>query len=64
MSKLPQNAFTVLDYAYADPGEPISAGQRSSDERVPDPASLGWLAIGAVGLLAWRNSRSRPGRLK
>ena len=59
MSKLPQNAFTVLDYAYADPGEPISTGQRSSDERAPDQGSLGWLATGAVGLLAWRKSRSR-----
>jgi hypothetical protein len=59
MSKLPENAFTVLDYAYADPGEPISAGQRSSAERAPDQGSLGWLAAGAVGLLAWRKSRSR-----
>ena len=59
MSKLPENAFTVLDYAYADPGEPITAGQRSSDERAPDEGSLGWLAAGAVGLLAWRKSRSR-----
>ena len=59
MSKLPENAFTVLDYAYADPGEPITAGQRSSDERAPDQGSLGWLALGAVGLLAWRKSRSR-----
>ena len=62
MSKLPQNAFTVLDYAYADPGEPITAGQRSSDERAPDQGSLGWLAVGAVGLLAWRKSRSRAAR--
>jgi hypothetical protein len=59
MSKLTQNAFTVLDYAYADPGEPISAGQRSSAERAPDQGSLGWLALGAAGLIAWRKSRSR-----
>jgi len=59
MSKLTQNAFTVLDYAYADPGEPISAGQRSSAERAPDQGSLGWLALGAAGLMAWRKSRSR-----
>ena len=56
---LPQIAFTVLDYAYADPGEPITAGQRSSAELAPDQGSLGWLATGAVGLLAWRKSRSQ-----
>lgn len=53
-------AFRVADYAYADPGEPIRAGQRSSsDEQAPDQGSLGWLALGAAGLLAWRKSRSR-----
>lgn len=59
MSKLTQNAFTVLDYAYADPGEPITAGQRSSNEQAPDVDSLGWLALGAAGLMAWRKSRSQ-----
>ena len=51
------NGFKVLDYAYADPGEPIKAGQTSSDEQAPDEGSLGWLALGAVGLLAWRKGR-------
>ena len=55
----PENAFTVLDYAYADPGEPIRAGQRRSTEQLPSEGSLGGLALGAVGLLAWRKSRSR-----
>ena len=55
----PENAFTVLDYAYADPGERIRAGQTSRHEMVPDEGSLGWLAVGAVGLLAWRKNRSR-----
>jgi hypothetical protein len=69
----PENAFKVIDYAYADPGEPIRAGQRSSDEQAsdqgstdeqaPDQGSLGGLALGAVGLLAWRKSRSRAARL-
>jgi len=59
--------FEMIDYAYADPGEPITAGQTSSDEQAPveqspDQGSLGWLALGAVGLLAWRKSRSRTGR--
>jgi MYXO-CTERM domain-containing protein len=53
------NGFRVVDYAYADPGEPIRAGQRSSAEQAPDEGSLGWLALGAAGLLAWRKSRSR-----
>jgi len=53
------SAFKLVDYAYADPGESIKAGQTSSDEHAPDQGSLGWLALGAVGLLAWRKSRSR-----
>ena len=63
------NAFKLIDYAYADPGEPIRAGQRSSDEQAPDQGStdeqgpdegsLGWLALGAAGLLAWRRRRAR-----
>jgi len=58
------NAFRVEAYAYADPGEPLRAGQRStgeapSEERGVDQGSLGWLALGAVGLLAWRKGRSR-----
>ena len=59
MSGLPENAFVVVDYAYADPGERITAGQKSSHELAPFEGSLGWLAAGAVGLLAWRKSRSR-----
>ena len=52
------NAFKVLDYAYADPGEPIEAGQ-TSDEPITGMGSLGLLAAGAVGLLAWRDQRKR-----
>jgi hypothetical protein len=51
--------FWLVDYAYADPGEPIRAGQTSSNEMVPEEGSLGWLALGAAGLLAWRKSRSQ-----
>ena len=54
-------SFILLDYAYADPGEGLRAGQTSegtlSDEQAPDQGSLGGLALGAVGLLAWRKSR-------
>ena len=62
------SGFKLLDYAFADPGEPIFAGQTSSDQKpsdqVPDQGSLGWLALGATGLLAWRKSRSRTARLE
>jgi hypothetical protein len=59
--------FWLVDYAYADPGEPILTGQMSSDEMVPEESndivpeegSLGALALGAAGLLAWRKTRSR-----
>ena len=51
--------FWLVDYAYADPGEPIRAGQTSSNEMVPEEGSLGGLALGAVGLLAWRKRRSQ-----
>jgi hypothetical protein len=61
--------FALFDYAYADPGESITAGQMSSDEQAPveqspNQGSLGWLALGAMGLLAWRKSRSRSARLE
>jgi hypothetical protein len=52
------NGFKVLDYAYADPGESIKAGQRSDNEMVTNGGSLGALALGAAGLVAWRNRRS------
>jgi len=58
------NAFRLLDYAYADPGEPLRAGQLSSDNDAVKENSLGGLALGAVGLLAWRKSRSRTGPLE
>lgn len=67
MKGQPENGFKVVDYAYADPGEPITAGQKragqtSSEEPAADQGSLGWLAVGAVGLIAWRKSRSRSVR--
>ena len=53
-------SFTVLDYAWADPGEPIKAGQTSSSGRViPEEGSLGGLALGAVGVALWRQRRKR-----
>jgi MYXO-CTERM domain-containing protein len=58
----PVNALKVIDYAWADPGEGIATGQKgeSTDEvgAVPQSGSLGLLALGAVGLRAWRKQRS------
>ena len=58
-------SFTLIDFAYADAGELITAGQTSEatqSEKIPKKGSLGWLALGAAGLLGWRRSRSRADR--
>ena len=56
-------SFTVIDYAWADPGEPIKAGQTSSSSSAATPkqGSLGLLALGAAGVALWRESRKRGG---
>jgi hypothetical protein len=53
-SGTPLNNFTLVDYAYASPGQSIMTGQTA----VPEAGSLGLLALGAVGLLAWRKQRA------
>jgi hypothetical protein len=45
------NSYKVIDFAWADPGQTLVAGQ------VPEPGSLALLAFGAVGLLLWRQKR-------
>jgi hypothetical protein len=55
----PSNFFELIDYAYGDVGEPVRAGQRYSHEQVPAEGSLGFLALGAAGLLFWRKNRAR-----
>ena len=55
----PFNRIQLIDYAYADPGERIFADQKSKDS-TPALESLGGLALGAAGLLAWRRSKQTP----
>ena len=70
----PSLDFVVKDYAWGDPGDQIKTGQRRLREDVPQAAkkldaaplpdsqgSLGLLALGAVGLQAWRKSRHSVG---
>ena len=54
MEGSPGNGFTLIDYAWADTGTQIRAGQTA----IPEPSSLGLLAAGAAGLLAWRKRRA------
>jgi hypothetical protein len=56
--------YTVLDYAWADPGEPIKPGQISSsdaniqkDSVLQQEGSVGLLALGAAGIALWRRKR-------
>ena len=53
-----QYPFKLIDYAYGDVGDTIGAGQKSGHDK-PELESLGGLALGALGLLAWRKSRAQ-----
>ena len=53
---VPGNEFTLNSYAYTTAGELITAGQTAA---VPEPGSLGLLALGGAGLVAWRKRRAR-----
>ncbi len=57
---MPSYEFILVDYAWADPGEPIGTGQKRSQEpaqAVSKSGSLGLLATGATGLKAWRQQK-------
>jgi hypothetical protein len=59
---LPKDKFVVLDYAWGDPGDAIQTGQKhgpSQSGSVPEKGSIGVLAVGAAGLLAWRRKRQQ-----
>jgi LPXTG-motif cell wall-anchored protein len=53
------NGFEVIDYAYADSGEPIKAGQGipAGEDETTSLGSLGLLAAGAAGIVGWRRRR-------
>jgi MYXO-CTERM domain-containing protein len=55
--------FLLVDYAWGDPGDQVKTGETSlagdQAEAVPDQGSLGLLALGGAGLMAWRRRRSK-----
>ena len=57
----PPYRFRLVDYAWGDPGDRIRTGQKSSAgnmvDAVTDSGSIGLLALGAAGLVAWRKRR-------
>ena len=67
----PHNEYVVKDYAWGDVGDQIKTGQKTLNDTAtpvessaktdaplaPAEGSLGLLALGAVGLQAWRKSR-------
>jgi hypothetical protein len=57
----PKNNFRLIDYAYGDVGDSIKAGQTSSSTG-PALESLGGLAMGAAGLVAWRRRQESRDR--
>ena len=60
----PRNYFIVKDYAWGDPGDQVKAGQKKLNRNeaaapiIDAQGSLGLLALGAIGLQAWRAKRS------
>jgi hypothetical protein len=54
--KMADNSFVVVDYAWGDPGDAVTAGEERTPA-LPEKGSLGWLALGAAGLTAWRQAR-------
>lgn len=56
MAGAPNNSFVLNDYAYGSVGQAVRVGQTFAP--VPEPAtSLGALALGAMGVMAWRRAR-------
>ncbi len=56
----PLYQIIVQDYAWGDPGDSVRTGQRTDSNKptgVPYSGSLGLLALGSVGIRAWRRKR-------
>ncbi len=49
----PDNRGTFIAYGYGAPGEAVTVGQP-----IPEPSSLAMLALGGLGLMAWRRKRA------
>jgi|SRR3954452_3210363 MYXO-CTERM domain-containing protein len=60
----PYYRFRLVDYAWGDPGDRIRTGQKTSSgntvDSVTESGSVGLLALGVAGLLAWRKRRAQP----
>lgn len=60
-----RQSMILIDYAWGDPGDQVKTGDTGQGEaKVSAPASgsLGWLALGGAGLLAWRRARMPAAR--
>ena len=59
----PNYRFRLIDYAWGDPGDRIRTGQKRSSgdmvDAVTESGSVGLLALGAAGLVAWRKRRGQ-----
>jgi len=55
MNGAPDNRATFVQYSYGDVGERVTTGQMAS--AIPEPSSLGALALGALGVATWRRRR-------
>ncbi len=62
-SGAPNHRFRLVDYAWGDPGDRIRTGQKTSAgnmvDAVTESGSVGLLALGAAGLVAWRKRREQ-----
>lgn len=51
----PENSYVLEEFAYGMVGDPVTVGETGA---VPEPTSLGLLALGAVGVMANRRRKN------